>query len=61
VGDPSAGILATAERALAAGDLPGAVAAMRRLQGPPAEAAAEWVRRAQALLDARAALTSLAG
>lgn len=61
VGDASAGILATAERALAAGDLPGAVAALRRLQGNPAAAAAEWLGRAQALLDARAALASLSG
>ncbi|HUZ65003.1 MAG TPA: mitofilin family membrane protein [Acetobacteraceae bacterium] len=61
LGDPAAGILAQAQKALDAGDLAGAVAALGRLQGPAKQAMAGWAGQAQALLDARAALAALAG
>jgi hypothetical protein len=60
VGDPAAGILADAEEKVRLGDLAGAVAALRRLQGPAADAVKDWADQAQALVDARVALASLA-
>lgn len=65
-------IVARAEQRLAAGDLAAAVDEIRRLEGPPAEAAAAWlatararraVERALAALDARvvAAMGSAGG
>jgi hypothetical protein len=60
VGDPAAGILARARQALNAGDLAGAVAALDALQGPAAQAMADWKAQAQDLLDARAALAAMA-
>ncbi len=60
VGDPAAGVIARARHALDAGDLAGATGALRELTGPPASAFAPWTQRAQALLDARAALATLA-
>ena len=60
VGDPAAGVLARAKRALEAGDLAGAVAALGDLQGPAVAAMAAWRADAQALLAARAALAELA-
>jgi hypothetical protein len=61
VGDPSAGVLGKAKRAVEAGDLAGAVAALGELQGPAAQAMAGWRTQALALLDARAALAALVG
>jgi hypothetical protein len=60
VGDPAAGVLARAKRALDAGDLAGAVAALGDLSGPAAQAMAAWRADAQALLGARAALAEMA-
>ena len=60
VGDPAAGVIARARQSLVAGDLHGAVAALDDLNGPAAQAMASWKSRAQALLDARAALANLA-
>jgi hypothetical protein len=60
VGDPAAGIIAHARRELGAGDLAGAVATLGELTGPPAQAMAPWVAQARALLDARAALATMA-
>ena len=60
LGDPAAGVLARAKRALDAGDLAGAVAALGDLQGPAAQAMAAWRADAQALLGARAALAEMA-
>lgn len=60
VGDPAAGVVARARRALGAGDLAGAVAALDGLSGPAAQAMAEWTAQAKSLLDARAALATLA-
>ncbi len=60
LGDPVSGVLAHARQALDAGDLAGALAALKGLGGPAAAAMADWVGQAQALLDARAALTSMA-
>jgi len=60
VGDPAAGVLARARRALEAGDLAGTVAALGDLQGPAAKAMEGWRAEAQALLAARAALAELA-
>ena len=59
LGDPVSGILAHARQALDAGDLAGALAALKGLAGPAAAAMADWVGQAQALLDARAALASM--
>ena len=60
VGNPVAGVLAEARAALAAGDLAGAVALLRPLEGPPAAALAPWLAQAEALLAARAALAEMA-
>ena len=60
VGDPAAGVLASARQALDAGDLAGAVAALSRLSGPPAQAVAGWLADARSLLEARGALGSMA-
>ena len=60
VGDPAAGVIARARHALMAGDLAGAVAALDGLSGPAAAAMADWKARAKSLLDARAALASMA-
>jgi hypothetical protein len=59
VGAPAAVTLNAARGKLDAGDLAGAVAALSALDGPAAKAMAGWRSDAQALLDARAALTSL--
>jgi hypothetical protein len=60
VGDPAAGVLARARAALDAGDLAGAVAAVATMTGAPAEAMANWLADARALLEARAALAEWA-
>lgn len=60
LGDPVAGVLAHARQALEAGDLSGAVSALDGLTGPAAAAMADWVGQARALLDARAALATMA-
>jgi hypothetical protein len=60
IGAPAATVLASAGERLQAGDLAGAVAALDRLDGPAASAIADWRDQAQALLDARAALTQMA-
>lgn len=60
VGDPTAGILAHAQRLLVAGDLPGAVAVVKTLQGPAAGIMAPWAAQAEALVDARQALAQMA-
>lgn len=60
LGDPVSGVLAHARQALDAGDLAGAIATLNGLAGPAAAAMADWVAQARALLDARAALASMA-
>ena len=60
VGDPAAGVIARARQALNAGDLQGAVDALDALSGPAAELVADWKAKAKSLLDARAALASMA-
>jgi len=60
VGDPAAGILADTQAKIQAGDLAGAVANLRKLSGPAADAMKDWVEQAGALLAARAALADLA-
>ncbi|MCB8877355.1 COG4223 family protein [Acidisoma silvae] len=60
VGDPTSGVLAHAQRLLAAGDLPGALTVLKMLQGPAATAMTVWVSQAQALVDARQALAQMA-
>lgn len=60
VGDPAAGVLAEAEEKVHAGDLKGAIEVLGRLNGPAAEAVRDWTGRAQALIEARAALAALA-
>jgi hypothetical protein len=59
VGDPTAGILASAKTKLDAGDLSGAVAELSKLSGPPAQAMAPWLDKAKALLAARDALNDM--
>ncbi len=53
------GALARAEGRMKAGDLAAAVAALDRLKGKPAKAAAAWLSAAHARLDANAALAAL--
>ncbi len=60
VGDVVTGVLEHARRQLDAGDLAGAVAALDGLAGPAAAAIAPWRAQAQSLLDARAALLTVA-
>lgn len=60
VGDPTAGVLAHAQRLLVAGDLPGALTVLKTLQGPAAAAMADWIAQAQSLVDARQALAQMA-
>ncbi len=60
VGNPAAVILSHAQSALAAGDIGEAVNALESLRGPPAQAMANWVSDAKALLNARAALADMA-
>lgn len=60
LGDPLAGRLILARTALDAGDLAGAVRALDGLAGPAQAAMAEWTGQARALLEARAALASMA-
>ena len=60
VGPPAAETLGRARDRLDAGDLAGAVAALGSLDGPAAQAMADWRDQAQALLDARAALAGMA-
>ena len=60
VGAPASVVLDQARARLDAGDLAGAVAALDALDAGAAKAMAEWRGRAQSLLDARAALATLA-
>jgi hypothetical protein len=60
VGDPISGVLAHAREQLDAGDVAGTVATLGQLTGPAATAMAPWRQQAQSLLDARAALLTLA-
>jgi len=60
VGDPAAGLLATAQTELDAGDLAGAVRSVGALTGPAAQAMAGWLAQAKSLLEARAALATWA-
>ncbi len=60
VGDPAAGLLATAQTELDAGDLAGAVRSVGALTGSAAQAMAGWLAQAKALLEARAALATWA-
>ncbi|MBN9511006.1 MAG: hypothetical protein J0I21_18100 [Alphaproteobacteria bacterium] len=60
VGPPAARALGEASARLAAGDLAGAVAGLDRLDAPARAAMDGWRARAQALLDARAALAQMA-
>jgi hypothetical protein len=58
-GDGPAARVARAEAHLAAGDLAAAVAELEALEGPAAEAAADWLAKAKARLAASAALDRL--
>jgi hypothetical protein len=60
VGAPAAGVIAQAQAELDAGDLAGAVAQLRTLSLTTQRAMGPWLNQAQALLDARAALRTLA-
>ena len=60
VGAPARIVLGEAEEKLNAGDLAGAVATLAALDSGAAGVMADWRARAQALLDARAALASMA-
>lgn len=59
-GEGTEAVLARAERRLEAGDLAAAEAELAALQGAAAEAMAAWRSRAQARLEAEAALAGLA-
>lgn len=60
LGDPIAGVVQRARQLLDAGDLGGTVRALDGLTGPAQAAMAGWIGQAQSLLDARAAVSSLA-
>lgn len=60
VGDAVTGVLAHARQLLDAGDLQGAIHALDALNGPAKAAMADWIGRAQSLLDARAAVAAMA-
>ena len=59
-GDPVAGLLAHARQSLDAGDITGALSALDGLNGPAAAAMAGWTTQARSLLEARAALATMA-
>ncbi|MDR3506003.1 MAG: hypothetical protein P4L52_07140 [Acidocella sp.] len=59
-GPPAAAVLNQAETALAVGDLAGAVAKLQALSPASQAAMAGWLAQAKALLDARAALMTMA-
>ena len=61
LGDPASGVIAQAREDLDAGDLTGAVEAVSKLTGPPAQAMAGWLQSARSLLAARTALIGMAG
>ena len=58
-GDPTEDAVNTAELALAGGDLSGAVAAIKGLTGPGAEAAKPWLAEAESRLNAESALAKV--
>ncbi len=60
VGNVSAVTLNRAQTALDAGDLADAVSDIETLKGPPAQAMADWLTDAKALLSARSVLTQMA-
>ena len=60
IGAPAAETIGRARERLDAGDLAGAVSALGDLDGPAAEAIADWRDQAQALVEARAALAGMA-
>jgi hypothetical protein len=60
VGNPAAAILTQAQDRLDAGDLAGAVAALKKLPPDAAAPLSDWMSQASALLAARAALADLA-
>ena len=60
VGDPAAGVLVRARKALEAGDLSGAVDVLGVLRGDASVAMSGWLTDAVALRDARAALADMA-
>ncbi len=61
VGAPASIVLGDAQDRLSSGDLANAVASLAALDPAAAAIMADWVARAQALLDARAALAALPG
>jgi hypothetical protein len=61
VGAPASIVLGDAQDRLTAGDLAGAVTALTALDPAAAAVMADWVARARALLDARAAVAALPG
>ncbi len=61
LGNPTAMALSQADAALGNGDLAAAVTAVEGLKGQPAQVMANWLADARALLNARSALTSMAG
>ena len=58
-GDPTENAVNTAEAALAGGDLAGAVAAIKALTGPGADAAKPWLAEAEGRLGAENALAKV--
>ena len=60
VGDAITGVLAHAQSQVDAGDLAGALHTLDQLAGPAAAAMAGWRQQAQSLVDARAALLTMA-
>jgi hypothetical protein len=61
VGNPASVTLGHARAALDAGDLNGAIGIVDSLKGQPRQAMDPWLAEAKSLVDARAALASLAG
>ncbi len=61
VGNPASVTLGHARTALDSGDLKGAIAIVESLNGQPRQAMDTWLAQAKSLVDARAALASLAG
>jgi hypothetical protein len=61
VGNPASVTLGQARAALDAGDLKGAINAVELLKGQPRQAMANWLAEAKSLVEARAALTDMAG
>ncbi len=58
-GDGPIAVISRAEAAVRGGDIEAAIAELSALEGPPAEAVANWLTKARGMVEARSALTEV--